>query len=155
MADTNVKQVIYLSGIVNGKKLPKHLSSRKNVENILWGGFNLTVSRANAPKDVQKKKVIDIDVVLDNIWKTGGENRWYYGNWPWNIREFPDKLNGGVGLRLGRTRPNRIFPGEAWLEFKIDENNTLHQTAIFRPRGLKGRLYWYSILPFHYLSLVE
>lgn len=42
------------------------------------------------------------------------------------------------------------LPGEAWLEFKIDENNILHQTATFRPLGLKGRLYWSSIVPFHY-----
>lgn len=32
---TSAKQVIYLSGIVNENNLSKHLSSRKNVENIL------------------------------------------------------------------------------------------------------------------------
>ncbi len=45
------------------------------------------------------------------------------------------------------------LPGEAWLEFKIikvDEKNFLQQTATFRPKGLLGRLYWYSVLPFHY-----
>jgi uncharacterized protein YbjT (DUF2867 family) len=45
------------------------------------------------------------------------------------------------------------LPGEAWLEFKIiikDGNNYLNQTATFRPRGLLGRLYWYSVLPFHH-----
>jgi uncharacterized protein YbjT (DUF2867 family) len=45
------------------------------------------------------------------------------------------------------------LPGEAWLEFKItskDEKNFLQQTATFRPKGLFGRLYWYSVLPFHY-----
>jgi uncharacterized protein YbjT (DUF2867 family) len=45
------------------------------------------------------------------------------------------------------------LPGEAWLEFKIDkedENKYLKQTATFRPRGLLGRLYWYSVLPFHH-----
>ena len=45
------------------------------------------------------------------------------------------------------------LPGEAWLEFKIintDEKNYLQQTATFRPRGLLGRLYWYSVLPFHF-----
>jgi hypothetical protein len=41
------------------------------------------------------------------------------------------------------------LPGEAWLEFKIDSRNVLHQTATFRPLGLWGRLYWYSLLPFH------
>lgn len=44
------------------------------------------------------------------------------------------------------------LPGEAWLEFKIKEaggHHILHQTATFRPLGLWGRLYWYSVLPFH------
>ncbi|MGE5395555.1 MAG: SDR family oxidoreductase [Candidatus Saccharibacteria bacterium] len=46
-----------------------------------------------------------------------------------------------------------VLPGEAWLEFKIvDKENgpVLQQTATFRPKGLLGRLYWYSVLPFHY-----
>jgi uncharacterized protein YbjT (DUF2867 family) len=46
------------------------------------------------------------------------------------------------------------LPGEAWLEFIIkSENETkkLVQTATFRPLGLWGRLYWYSVLPFHSL----
>ena len=45
------------------------------------------------------------------------------------------------------------LPGEAWLEFKIierDGKDYLKQTATFRPKGLFGRLYWYSVLPFHY-----
>ncbi|NWF88404.1 MAG: SDR family oxidoreductase [Ignavibacteriaceae bacterium] len=45
------------------------------------------------------------------------------------------------------------LPGEAWLEFKIinkNEKHFLQQTATFRPKGLLGRLYWYSVLPFHY-----
>jgi hypothetical protein len=42
-----------------------------------------------------------------------------------------------------------VLPGEAWLEFKI-ENGTLYQTATFRPKGLAGRLYWYAIAPFHW-----
>jgi uncharacterized protein YbjT (DUF2867 family) len=44
---TNLKQVIYLSGIVNDENLSKHLWSRKNVEEILYkGNFSLTVLRA-------------------------------------------------------------------------------------------------------------
>jgi len=45
------------------------------------------------------------------------------------------------------------LPGEAWLEFSIKEFNgkeILEQTATFRPYGLFGRFYWYSILPLHY-----
>jgi len=45
------------------------------------------------------------------------------------------------------------LPGEAWLEFKIiqkDDKSFLEQTATFRPRGLPGRIYWYSVMPFHF-----
>ena len=45
------------------------------------------------------------------------------------------------------------LPGEAWLEFRImkkDNKIQLRQTATFRPKGLWGRLYWISMLPFHY-----
>jgi len=41
------------------------------------------------------------------------------------------------------------LPGEAWLEFHIDDKNVLTQTATFRPLGVLGRLYWCAVLPFH------
>jgi len=47
------------------------------------------------------------------------------------------------------------LPGEAWLQFRIrpnaDGTHTLEQLAAFRPRGLAGRLYWYSLVPFHFV----
>lgn len=46
------------------------------------------------------------------------------------------------------------LPGEAWLEFEITPNETggtLRQTASFRPSGVLGRLYWYTLYPFHAL----
>lgn len=44
---TKVKQVIYLSGIINDQKLSKHLKSRKLVEEILSSGsYHLTTLRA-------------------------------------------------------------------------------------------------------------
>ncbi len=58
-----------------------------------------------------------------------------------------DKSNGRLLLYA-----EMKLPGEAWLEFSVKEANgktTLHQTATFRPLGLWGRLYWYSVLPFH------
>ncbi|MFK8044638.1 MAG: SDR family oxidoreductase [Crocinitomicaceae bacterium] len=126
--------------------------------------------------DERKQDIIDIDSTKDKIWRIGGKTGWYYGNFLWRIRGFIDKLVGGVGLRRGRTNEESIqagdaldfwrvlyankvegrlllfaemkLPGEAWLEFKII-NNQLVQTATFRPLGLRGRLYWYSVLPFH------
>ena len=115
--------------------------------------------------------------VLQNIWSIGGTKGWYHANWLWEIRGYIDRLTGGVGLRRGRKNPLEIsagesldfwrvllanksqkrlllyaemkLPGEAWLEFKIINNNELVQTATFRPLGIWGRIYWYSVLPFH------
>jgi len=128
-------------------------------------------------KDVRTIKVENTTTTLNKIWAIGGKNGWYYGNWLWEIRGFLDQLAGGVGMRRGRKNDTEIFsgdaldfwrvllankeekrlllyaemklPGEAWLEFKIDENSCLIQTATFRPLGLFGRLYWYLVLPFH------
>jgi hypothetical protein len=128
-------------------------------------------------RDERRMAVDDVSRALDKIWSIGGENGWYYGDWLWGIRGFVDKLQGGVGLRRGRTNRRELhagdaldfwrvilasreqqrlllyaemkLPGEAWLEFRIDEQGILHQTATFRPWGVLGRLYWYSVLPFH------
>jgi len=127
--------------------------------------------------DNRKLHIIDGEKALNKIWAIGGSTGWYYADWLWQIRGFIDKLSGGVGLRRGRKSQTEIspgdaldfwrvliadkkekrlllfaemkLPGEAWLEFKIDKNNVLHQTATFRPLGLWGRIYWYSVLPFH------
>lgn len=127
--------------------------------------------------DIKKRKIHNDKKALDNIFSIGGTNGWYYANWLWEARGFIDKLWGGVGMRRGRKSPTEIsagealdfwrvlladreekrlllyaemkLPGEAWLEFRIDQDNMLTQTATFRPLGLAGRLYWYAVLPFH------
>ncbi len=46
------------------------------------------------------------------------------------------------------------LPGEAWLEFEIiphEKGGELKQTASFRPNGVWGRFYWYSLYPLHVL----
>ena len=128
-------------------------------------------------KDVRKRKIENPDAAVAKVWSIGGKTGWYYGNWLWELRGFMDQLVGGVGMRRGRRSDVDIstgdaldfwrvlvankaekrlllyaemkLPGEAWLEFKIDENNNLTQTATFRPLGVMGRLYWYAVLPFH------
>jgi len=128
-------------------------------------------------KDIRKKQVENSDNSMRKIWAIGGKTGWYYAGWLWKIRGFIDQIIGGVGMRRGRKSETDIFPGEAldfwrvllanklekrlllyaemklpgeaWLEFKIDEKNILTQTATFRPLGLLGRMYWYSVYPFH------
>ena len=127
-------------------------------------------------KDVQVREVIDEEFTINKIWSIGGRNGWYSFNRLWKLRGYVDKLFGGVGLRRGRTHDTYLeagdpldfwrvlfadkkekrlllfaemkLPGEAWLEFKIVKNK-LYQRAVFRPKGVWGRLYWYSVLPFH------
>ena len=166
------------------KKIEQNLVISSWKDSMISGRFlenlekHIQVPKYGVLKDYKQLQVTQPEEVLERIWSIGGETGWYYGNWLWKIRGFLDKLWGGVGLRRGRTHPDKIFagdsldfwrvlladkkakrlllfaemklPGEAWLEFKIDDNNVLHQTATFRPRGLRGRLYWYSIVPFHY-----
>ena len=130
-------------------------------------------------KDIRSRKVICESSALNKIWSIGGENGWYYGTWLWEIRGLLDLIIGGVGMRRSRKRSGELkpgdsldfwrvlvadkkekrlllcaemkVPGEAWLEFKIDNYQTLMQVATFRPRGILGRLYWYALLPLHKL----
>ena len=127
-------------------------------------------------KDKRERKILDEEKTLDRIFGIGGKNGWYYADILWKIRGSLDKLFGGVGLRRGRRNQFSVepgdsvdfwrvlyssredkrlllfaemkVPGEAWLEFRI-KDGILHQEATFRPLGLAGRLYWYSVLPFH------
>jgi len=123
-----------------------------------------------------RRLIANREKCLKKIWEIGGDTGWYYANWLWKFRGTIDKVFGGVGLRRGRTHPSHLsggdaidfwrvlyvnneegrllllaemkLPGEAWLEFKV-LNDTLYQTATFRPKGILGRIYWYAIYPIH------
>lgn len=115
--------------------------------------------------------------VFQSACALGGSNGWFRYNILWRIRGFIDKLLGGYGLNRGRRLNQELrvgdaldfwkvvdikegkrlllyaqmrVPGEAWLEFDVQPDQ-LVQTAHFYPRGVLGRLYWYSVLPLHNL----
>jgi uncharacterized protein YbjT (DUF2867 family) len=109
----------------------------------------------------------------------GGERGWYVTPLLWQVRGWADKLVGGVGMRRGRRHPDDLWvgdaldfwrveavvpdalvrlraemklPGDAWLQWTIEPDGSgavLDQQAIFYPKGLFGRLYWYVLIPFH------
>ncbi|GAA1780223.1 SDR family oxidoreductase [Agromyces lapidis] len=109
----------------------------------------------------------------------GGENGWYSFPVLWAIRGWVDKLTGGVGLQRGRRdarvlhvgdavdfwrveaidrggflrlRAEMRMPGRAWLELSataVKDGSRYRQRAVFFPKGLSGRLYWWLIVPFH------
>ena len=119
------------------------------------------------------------EAVFAELSALGGERGWLVGGWLWTLRGWLDLAVGGVGMRRGRRHtselrigdvvdfwrvealePGRLLrlraemrlPGEAWLEWALEpdgDGTTLTQRALFRPRGLLGRAYWYSVAPFH------
>ncbi|NQX86111.1 MAG: SDR family oxidoreductase [Flavobacteriaceae bacterium] len=127
-------------------------------------------------KDIYVIPCNDERHTLEKIWSIGGHNGWYSNNYLWRLRGVIDKCFGGVGLRRGRKHPKELaagdpldfwrvivadkkekrlllfaemkLPGEAWLELKIVKHQ-LYSRAVFRPKGLLGRLYWFAVKPFH------
>lgn len=122
---------------------------------------------------------VDPEALWRVIRGIGGQHGWYSWPLAWAVRGWLDKLVGGVGLRRGRRdaddlavgdaldfwrveaiEPGKLLrlraemkvPGHAWLEMKVIPTTTgshYVQRAIFFPRGLGGRLYWWSIVPAH------
>jgi len=81
-------------------------------------------------------------------------------------RRHPDDLHVGDPLdfwrvevaepgREVRLRAEMRLPGTAWLDWNIDPQpdgtTRLRQRALFAPKGLWGRAYWYALVPFHAL----
>ena len=118
----------------------------------------------------------DVWRVVEGI---GGDRGWYSYPLAWAVRGLLDRLVGGVGLRRGRRHPDELavgeavdfwrveaiergrllrlraemrLPGQAWLEFRLDDHEggtCLRQRALFIPHGLSGHVYWWSVWPFH------
>ena len=137
----------------------------------------IEVPRFGCYRNEKSVKVSDPEKVFYKIWTIGGDKGYYYANWLWKISGLYNQLLGGVGLKRGRRSQNDIhpgdaldfwrvlfanrdkkrmllfsemkIPGEAWLEFSIDDNNILHQTTTFRPHGIWKRFYWIATTPLH------
>ncbi|MEC9493132.1 SDR family oxidoreductase [Flexistipes sp.] len=117
----------------------------------------------------------EAEKVFGSVKMLGGKRGWLAYDILWQLRGLMDKLIGGYGLNRGRRNEKELrvgdyidfwkvvdlvenkrlllqaqmkVPGKAWLEFSLIDN-TLVQTAFFYPKGLMGRLYWFSMLPFH------
>lgn len=128
--------------------------------------------------DRQEGDISNLDraMVFKSLISIGGENGWFDFDILWRIRGFIDKVLGGVGLKKGRRSQyelrigdsldfwkvvdikenerlllyaQMLLPGEAWLELKIKDDKLI-QSAYFYPKGVWGRLYWYSLIPLHY-----
>lgn len=138
-----------------------------------WAGHTVFVDRR------ERRSTAPVDALWAVIEGVGGENGWYSFPLAWAIRGWLDKLFGGVGLRRGRRDPDTLHPGDAvdfwrveaierprflrlraemrvpgraWLEMSGEPDgagSTYRQRAVFFPKGLAGRLYWWVVFPFH------
>jgi uncharacterized protein YbjT (DUF2867 family) len=126
-----------------------------------------------------KQSTASVDALWSVIAGIGGKNGWYSPPLLWAIRGWMDRLVGGVGLARGRRSRSKVavgdaidfwrveaceegsllrlraemkLPGHAWLELRSDPDAAgarYTQRAVFFPKGLSGRLYWWAIVPFH------
>ncbi|WCO66353.1 SDR family oxidoreductase [Iamia majanohamensis] len=140
-----------------------------------WSGGRLLLDEQEVTTEAPPEAVF---ATVEGI---GGDRGWYVTPFLWSARGVIDKLVGGVGMRRGRRHPDRMgvgdavdfwrveaveppslvrlraemrLPGEAWLEWRIDRDDgrtRVRQRALFHPRGLLGRAYWYVLVPFHVL----
>jgi len=121
------------------------------------------------------------EAVFQSVCSIGGERGWFTYDFLWRLRGLLDKLFGGYGLSRGKRtyrdlrvgdaldfwkvvdiRPGRRLlllaqmkvPGKAWLEFEIHPDRMV-QTAHFNPKGVWGRVYWYSVWPLHNLVFAD
>ncbi len=137
-----------------------------------WAGRTVFVDRRSVETSASAESVWRVIIGI------GGENGWYSPLLLWAIRGWLDRAVGGVGLRRGRrnrstasvgdaidfwrveeVRPGELLrlraemkiPGRAWLELSCHSGDptTYRQRAIFFPKGLSGRLYWWAVFPFH------
>ena len=136
----------------------------------VWSGGKILVERREIVTSASE------EALMKTICSVGGDNGWFAFNWLWAIRGFVDKLLGGVGLRRGRRHPtdlrvgdtvdffkvtsiteNRLqllaemrVPGHAWLEWNVKKmengDSLVTQQALFVPKGVLGRAYWYVLL---------
>jgi len=104
----------------------------------------------------------------DALWRLRGWlDGWVGGAGMPRHRRDPDACAVGDlidGWRVEAYEPDRLLrlaaglklPGRGWLEFYVaplgdGARSVIRQTAIFDPRGVTGRLYWYGVLPLHAL----
>lgn len=138
-----------------------------------WAGGTVKADQRSIMIDAPPERVFAA------VCRVGGGNGWYAADILWRIRGWMDMLVGGPGLRRGRRDPDHIefgesldfwriigieqsrslalraemkLPGVATLNFNlgpIEQRTKLTMTARFRPRGVLGLVYWYSVFPFH------
>jgi uncharacterized protein YbjT (DUF2867 family) len=164
--DTEIIQTKWSTALSTSKQ-------ERDESNIRFGNRIIDIYKIKIPSDIKTP--------FKPIEEIGGKNGWYYLDFLWKIRGFMDLLCGGIGLRRGRIHSAKLsegdpldwwrvekitpnehlrlkaemkLPGRAWLDFELiksEDNRYIQQTVIFDPLGLFGLLYWYCLIPIHWV----
>ncbi len=123
---------------------------------------------------------IHANTLFNTLCGIGGHRGMFAWNRLWKFRAFIDRMwgrrrnasatkensmihGGAVDFfhvelldenRRIRLKTDMRLPGEAWLEFGIEQTGNgsrLHHVVIYEPRGLLGLAYWYATYPVHAL----
>eukprot|EP01025_Chloroclados_australasicus_P028380 TRINITY_DN28147_c0_g2_i1.p1 TRINITY_DN28147_c0_g2~~TRINITY_DN28147_c0_g2_i1.p1 ORF type:complete len:437 (-),score=58.75 TRINITY_DN28147_c0_g2_i1:68-1378(-) len=143
----------------------------ESVGNIIVGGEDRYLAKDEDPgRSISRTSVAQYMVEAlynDVLWRIRGwMDKIVGGPGLRRGRRHPQEVAYGEALDFWRViavdSPRRLhllaemkLPGQAALEFCIDPNatgdrSTLHMTARFKPKGLLGLAYWYSVLPLHH-----
>ncbi|MCC5952240.1 MAG: SDR family oxidoreductase [Acidimicrobiia bacterium] len=139
-----------------------------------WSGGTLLSDTQTAETDASPEAVFSVVegiggdrgwYVADVLWRLRGvADKLAGGVGMRRGRRHPDQLRPGDALDFWRVEvvdpPHEIrlhaemrLPGSAWLDWQIEPRPgggaTLRQRALFAPKGLFGRAYWWAMLPFH------
>jgi hypothetical protein len=117
--------------------------------------------------------------VWRQVTSIGGDNRYYFMNVLWWVRELMDWCVGGPGFTRGRRHPTELrigdvidywtvvgleperrltlhfgmkAPGTGILEFELEPagpRTRVAITAYWHPKGIWGLAYWYALVPAH------
>ena len=100
------------------------------------------------------RKVV-IEALPEDIWERllhiGGKNGWYYADWLWQLRGLIDKLLGGVGMRQGRTDPEKLRSGDIIDFWRIEIAEQNRRLLLKAEMKLPGR----AILDFSIIKKSE
>jgi hypothetical protein len=138
-----------------------------------WAGGDIYVD------DRSRVVAASPDALWSVIESIGGSAGWYSWGLAWRVRGLLDRVFGGPGLRRGRRSPYDLqigdavdwwrveeildrellrlraemrLPGQAWLDLGVetaDGATVFRQRAVYAPKGLLGRAYWWAVWPFH------
>lgn len=124
----SVRPIGYLEAV----RLALQRIDEGEVETI-WSGSHASLKAGDSPSSrlenregmIMEVRKAQIAAPSERVFRTfsgiGGDRRWFYADWAWQLRGLLDRLLGGPGMRRGRRNPNHLAPGDALDFWRVEE----------------------------------